>query len=158
MVRSFIKSLLSVGALLFTANSMASTSVPLFHKCVMSYDITSVAFFAQAGGGNAKVTCTDNVGVQTFNYRAAMLGLGVTFGVCRIKGEVSAAGVGFSVADFIRVMGQADVGVLVGDRLNKQVGVGAMVSPLLNGSVVVGSTESSGPCVGLGSLKGFTFY
>ncbi|NRA44470.1 MAG: hypothetical protein HRU09_05890 [Oligoflexales bacterium] len=148
-----------LSSLVMAAGVMAAgqSQAALTH-CSMDYKVKSVAIFAEFGSGDATVTCQDVVGQSyTQNLDVTMAGLGAKLGVCKAEGNIEAAGVGFSFEEFIKIMGRAEIGLLLGDKFGGTVDVGASINPTLDMQVTVGKTSYSGWCLGLGSIQGLFF-
>lgn len=149
-----VLSTLAVAAGLMAAGQSQAALV----RCSMDYNVKSVAIFAEFGSGDATVTCEDVVGQSyTQNLDVKMAGLGAKLGVCEAEGSVEAAGVGFSFEEFLSVMGRAEVGLMIGDKVGGTIDVGASINPTLDLKLTVGKTKYSGWCLGLGSIQGLFF-
>ena len=152
-MKKVLSSLVMSAGLLAAGYSQAA----LVH-CSMDYKVKSVAIFAEFGSGDATVTCEDVVGQSyTQNLDVTMAGLGAKLGVCKAEGNIEAAGVGFSFEEFVSVMGRAEVGLMIGDKVGGSIDVGASINPTLDMKLTVGKTSYSGWCLGLGSIQGLFF-
>ena len=137
---------------------MSNFALAAFTECTLDYKIKSYAVLAEFGRGKAKVHCKDVTGQEySTNLRARMVGLGVKAGVCKAKGHVKAVGVGFSLEEFLSVMGKGEVGMILGKKGGGTVDVGASINPTLDMRIVAGGTEYSGNCIGIGSIQGLVF-
>ena len=124
----------------------------------MDYNIKSHSFIAEYGKGTANVVCKDALGHETeTNHKVRMGGLGVKFGVCKAEGHIEAVGLGFTLDEFLSVMGRTEVGVILGELNGGTLDLGASVNSNLNFNLTAGGTKYSGACIGLGSIQGLFF-
>ena len=141
---------------LFLLSNVAQAT---FTHCELDYKLKSIALVTEVGKGKATVTCKDALGHEyTKDLKVKMAGLGIKLGVCKAQGHVEAFGLGFSLDEFLSVMGKAEVGLILGNTFSQTIEVGESINPTLEMRLTVGATQYSGNCAGVGSLQGLIFH
>lgn len=145
----------SVLMLAVTFATDANALVIGFTRCEIDYEITTGAFGVEVGGGEGRASCWDGARNQyKYKFDASFaIGFGAVAGICHTRGQISAAGLGFTLNEVLGFMAQAEVS-------SRQIGKrgiagGIRLSTAANVSVTLNSLRFDGPfCFGLGSIQG----